>query len=43
MPTIDQRGQFWRGRVRIPGLKQKTRSFDTETEARGDDEQSWDG
>jgi integrase len=34
MATIDQRGAFWRARVRIPGFKLKTRSFNTEAQAR---------
>ncbi len=35
MAAIDQRTQHsWRARVRIPGFAQKTRTFDTEAEAR---------
>lgn len=34
MATIDQRGKYWRARIRIPGFKLKTRSFDTESQAR---------
>lgn len=34
MATIDQRGKYWRARIRIPGIKLKTRSFDTEDQAR---------
>ncbi len=34
MAAIDQRGKrSWRARVRLPGYKLKTRTFDTEAEA----------
>jgi hypothetical protein len=34
MATIDQRRKYWRARIRIPGFKLKTGSFDTEDQAR---------
>jgi integrase len=33
MASIDQRGAGWRARVRIPGHKDKNRTFDTQAEA----------
>ena len=33
MPSIDKRGQAWRARVRVPGFKRISRSFDTRDEA----------